>query len=136
MFDTHYTTNRFISETREVTKAVHEHKAPTDESIKLLNEMADKALSNIVARWSTDNNVLSMQGAFFDDYSRGSRTLAIKMKLNGKDHKIIVEVDPFQSDVQTFVSLVFDKVSQEITRVVLAPIFNEVSDQITRSFKL
>lgn len=135
MFDSHYTTNRFISETREITKTVHEHKAPTDESIKLLNEMTDKALSNIVARWSTDNNVLSMQGAFFDDYSRGSRTLAIKMKLNGKDHKIIVEVDPFQSEVQTFVSSVFDKVSQEIARVVLAPIFSEVSDQIARSFK-
>lgn len=40
---------------------VHEHRAPTDESIKLLNEMQEKILKNIVAQFKVDNNDYSYE---------------------------------------------------------------------------
>jgi uncharacterized protein YejL (UPF0352 family) len=40
-----------------VVQTINEHKAPTDDSIKLLNEMQEKVISNIIEQ-SCGNNIL------------------------------------------------------------------------------
>lgn len=42
--------------TREVTKTVHEHRAPTDESIRILREMEQQIEAKVIGRLSLNNH--------------------------------------------------------------------------------
>jgi len=49
-------TNNFITkEAFPYEKTVHEHKAPTDDSIKILREMEEKLKANLVAMFTINN---------------------------------------------------------------------------------
>lgn len=61
------------------TIKVHEHKAPTDESIRLLEEMHDKAMDNIISKVKVDDNLV--KGEVF----------LIEQPWNIKDMKIIIK---------------------------------------------
>ena len=61
MFDTYV--QRHTTEYVDRNITVKEYKAPTDESVKLLNEMTEKALNNIVKTFSTSNNTLQAKVA-------------------------------------------------------------------------
>jgi hypothetical protein len=41
------------------TVNVHEHKAPTDESIRLMEDAHDKAIKNIIAKVKVENNLVN-----------------------------------------------------------------------------
>lgn len=47
------------TETRYVTREVHEHRAPTDESVKLLREMEQAADAKRIASMKLENNAFS-----------------------------------------------------------------------------
>jgi hypothetical protein len=72
---------------------IHEHKAPTDESIKLLNEMQEKVMNNIMATFRVEDNTLNaaviylFQGTGFDrlDYR-------VKFTFNGKEYLLNGEI--------------------------------------------
>jgi hypothetical protein len=89
----HFHKSETIRETEYVPyeKTVHEHKAPTDESIKLLNEMQEKARHNILATMELESNVLKANGIFFQNDHPAYNNIAIALRfiLNGKE--IIVE---------------------------------------------
>jgi len=82
-------------ETRTVPyeKTVHEHKAPTDESVKLLNEMQKAALDNIVKTFNVNDNTVNacviylINKADFDGFK-----FVAKFTFNGKEHKIEGEI--------------------------------------------
>lgn len=67
---------------------VHEHKAPTDESIKLLAEIHQKTIDNILFKIPVDNNLITgevflMEGAYSSAYDY--HLIVIKFKINGKE---------------------------------------------------
>ncbi len=54
-----WTTNHVHpTKTEFVTKEVHEHRAPTDESVRLLNEMQHEAAKNLIRTAHIENTVL------------------------------------------------------------------------------
>lgn len=58
-------------ETKYVTKEVNikEKKAPTDESIRLLNEFQEKALRNQLCQFKLENNNLNVNWFFIETIS-------------------------------------------------------------------
>src|SRR4051812_2071854 len=75
---------------------ITEHKAPTDESVKLLNEMQEKAKKNIIATIHIEQNYLKAIVIYTqDDVVSGRMKYAIKFNLNGKDCNIEGHIDHF-----------------------------------------
>lgn len=75
-----------ITEGPAYAQHVHEHRAPTDASVKLLNEMRDKTLANIVASIPVEWNGFNANVAHYRDPSAPwDEIIMIKFDLNGQD---------------------------------------------------
>lgn len=73
-----------------------EKKAPTDESVKILHDMEEKALKNVIAKVSgCDNNVVIWE-AYFSELTSLSfemmGILTLRMRINGKVYMRSVKV--------------------------------------------
>lgn len=80
-------------------KEVKEIKAPTDESIRLLNEMQEKAKKNIIATIRIEQNHLKAVVVYFvDDVSKNSVNYHLKFTLNEKDYTLEGHIDRFEWD--------------------------------------
>lgn len=65
-------------------------RAPTDESVKLLQEMQSKALLALVDNGKMENNEVTIRWHLFLDWPNGGcYTIVCQFKINGKDHKVI-----------------------------------------------
>ena len=72
---------------------VKEKRAPTDESVRLLNEMQEKARENILATIKVDDNKLKAIGIFFQEertlgLSHGSVILLMRFTLNEIEYTV------------------------------------------------
>jgi len=73
--------------TKEVVKTVHEHKAPTDESVRLLNEFEDKARKNIIKELQIQENYLSAIVVLYQSDDIFNQCIYhIRFILNGKEY--------------------------------------------------
>lgn len=68
---------------------VYEHKAPTDESIRLMEEMHDKVISNIISRVKVEDNIVNGEVyAIRRPLRLNDLTLVIKFSINGKEYQV------------------------------------------------
>ncbi|MCP4521024.1 MAG: hypothetical protein GY827_04910 [Cytophagales bacterium] len=120
MFDSHH---NHITEIREVTKNINvtEKKAPTDESIKLLDEFKEKAEDRIIKSFNIqDNNingailVLAATSASFDSMSK--HIVHYRYTMNGHTYQGKGEVDKilFQRNKMECLKLLIDNMAQNI----------------------
>jgi hypothetical protein len=72
------------------TRNIHEHRAPTDESVKLLREMEKAAKDNFLGRFDFKDNKLNGTVAVMSDYLNNEFVLAILFSLNGREHRVEV----------------------------------------------
>ncbi len=71
------------------TIKVHEHKAPTDESIRLMEEMHHKAIKNIIAHVKIEDNIVNGQCWAVRRMTHIQDVLFIfKFKINGKEFTV------------------------------------------------
>jgi|ERR1700749_24993 len=77
------------------TIKVHEHKAPTDESIKMLEEMHEKAFQNIIAKVRVDDNLIKGECWLSSPMSTGmyDYRITFKFKINGQEFTIDKTID-------------------------------------------
>lgn len=89
MFDKHIHTHKAESVPYAKTVTIHEHKAPTDESVKLLNEFTEKAKSNIIKNITVESNHLkAVVICYSDDVMSQSYEFHMKFNLNGEDYHL------------------------------------------------
>jgi hypothetical protein len=97
-------------------KTVHEHRAPTDQSVSLLNEMQKKAEENLIRTIKVEENTLKGKGIFF--YLSPDKTeteFVIKFNLNGEDHQVRGSIDDWEAkDPESFMRLFYEKFTQAI----------------------
>jgi hypothetical protein len=71
----------------EKSVTIHEHRAPTDRSIDILNEMQEKAIQNIVHNMPINDNVFKLLFMSFKQEEWTDKLHAyIKFTINGKEH--------------------------------------------------
>ena len=79
------------------TIAVTEKRAPTDDSIRLLNEMQDKAISNILCKISNEkNNTFKWEAYFINCLTydlNGAGLVVLKLAVNGKKYEKKIKVN-------------------------------------------
>ena len=93
----HYHRTKIESVPYEKTVTVHEHKAPTDKSVELLNEMQEKAQRNIIATIKIEENFLKAVAIYYRDEILTDRmTYHIRFELNGKEYTIEDSIDKFE----------------------------------------
>jgi len=118
MFNTINYPLKTVSQT--VRMDVHEHRAPTDDSLKLLREMEEKVKTSILSTFNLDNNIFS--GSLIqskNDLSIGSNYIFIA-KLNGKDIRVEYSND-FRYDMQTNLQKLVEKVSHTLAVEIIQP---------------
>jgi hypothetical protein len=94
---THHYHTKTVSAPYEKSVTVHEHKAPTDKSVEVLNEMQEKARSNIIAAIKIEENFLKAVAIYYRDEMIVDRmTYHIRFELNGKEYTIEDHVDKFE----------------------------------------
>lgn len=81
--------NTFIETKKETVyvpyeKTVHEHRAPTDDSIKLYKEIKEKAYDSILDSISINDNTLNMKGIVYRDLYEFSIKCSYSANLNGR----------------------------------------------------
>ena len=129
MFDTYVSRNVTERVTESVT--VHEHRAPTDESVKLLNELTEKALKNITHRFSTSNNTLQTSWAVYVDQPQHKRVALCKFVLNGKEHTLQVDIPEWEvQSKEELLGRLYSEVTERLAKEMLKPLFEEMSCKI------
>lgn len=72
---------------------IHEHKSPTDESIRLMEEVHDKAIKNIIAKVKVEDNLINGECFFIDQpWNMHNVRVIFKFKINGNEFTVEKEV--------------------------------------------
>lgn len=89
------------------TIKVHEHKAPTDESIKLMESMHQKVLENLISKVKVDNNLVKGEAFFFDQPINldGTVKMVFKFKINEREFVVEKELSYFDLGIEDRKSL-------------------------------
>lgn len=118
MFDT-----TIVKQAPAYPQTIHEHRAPTDESVRLLNEMQSEAKVNIIKNIIVDDNVVNGSITIMQDYySMGKKYVVyFKFNLNGRDYVIdkIFEADSLDKN-----DVVLRKFYEEFSKIVTAKLFD------------
>lgn len=76
---------------------IEEHRAPTDESVRLLNELTDKARKNILAVIHVKENFIEAVVIYhYHEFITGRVVYGMKFKINGYEHSVQGYFDKFQ----------------------------------------
>jgi hypothetical protein len=103
---------------------VHEHKAPTDDSIKLFEELKGKAYVSIIETIKMQNNILSMNYIFYKNFGYSfDYILKYKFQLNGENYSGDIKFDEYEvRDLNTNkrIELVFQRIANQITGLLIS----------------
>lgn len=81
----------------EKSVTINEHKAPTDESVKLLNEFESRARKNIIHKVKIDENYLKAIAVYYkDDMVEFRVHFYVKFSLNGTEVVVEDYLDNFE----------------------------------------
>jgi hypothetical protein len=126
--NTHTYTERLVP----YEKTVHEHKAPTDKSVELLNEFQEKAIENIMHHFKLNDNIITAEG-FFINTSYGTHfentiIMHCKFVLNGKEFHVKDTIDLF--GIKTKFKEYFEDGSHQ--DAILNVIYKVISEKIAK----
>lgn len=128
MFDRTFITP---TEVRHVPTTVNvtENRAPTDESVRLLKELEEKALEKVLS-FNVLDNELKMSWEVIDEPWTRSQFAECRLKLNDKIHKFRVEI-PVDSQ-ETIMELVMEAVKERLAAVITMDLFNTTLTKFRR----
>ena len=112
------------SDPQHITKTVHEHRAPTDESIRLLNEMEAKAMANVISKLTPPGNVVS--GIIVEHAHMGlERCFTVAFELNGHKFNISQRMnnDLLHLDPASAWKSLFDEIAKAIASELFERVF-------------
>lgn len=79
--------NITICEQNPTTSIIHEHRAPTDESVKLLREMEKEARERVISSFVFSDNQVKGSVVVMLNVMTSDKTVYIRYSLNGTEHK-------------------------------------------------
>lgn len=111
--------------TQFVTKEVHEHRAPTDSSVRLLREMEGAAKDNVLAAFRTRDNTFDAVWHVFYSGISDEQKISCRFKLNGKEHQIEFAIDrfDFHRDPRKLAEIIHQKLSEHLARIFTVDLF-------------
>ena len=122
---------------------VTEKKAPTDESIRLLNEMQEKSKQNIIATIKIEENFLKGIAVYFqDDFVADRINYYIRFELNGKKYDIKSHLDRFEwNEIKTkqyiglYNQVIFDHLIREFSEKIASELLLNSHESLKEMLK-
>ena len=111
--------------TEYVTKTIHEHRAPTDESVKLLKELEDAALDKFLGRVVVDNEIKAQIECMFNPLTC-SKDFYIRLKVNGKELSEKLSIPEWKYEQNHINTLRFKAIQEKIAEMISINIVNSL----------
>ena len=103
-------------------KTVHEHRAPTDDSIKLYGEMLEKAYESILESFSIEANELNGVEAIITHDCQFGKCCMIHFKLNGKSFTKRLEIASYEDDYNKVLNKMVEDLATYISVEIIRPL--------------
>lgn len=129
MFDIRYDTH--VTERVHESVTVHEHRAPTDESVRLLREMEQAARDKVVQAIRLEDSPIDCVVHTQKDPMNARHDFCIFVQINGRKIEIRKSFDQ-EFEVEEIAEGLMVAVSERIAAEVLAPAFGKLSKQLRR----
>ncbi len=104
---------------------VHEKRAPTDESVRLLKEMEDAARSKIEQSIRLTDNAFSGLVSVWTDQMNRQLVVVVSYSLNGHRHKCTTHIDIDDAGAVKVAGAVISNLAQQIAAEILSPAFGD-----------
>lgn len=113
-----------FSTTKIINKTVNinEHRAPTDDSVRLLREMEQKANDNVLKSTKVDNNSFNAVLHQMRDHLSDFDKYAVIFSINGKKMQVFHNANSWDKKEETLISI-RDKLAIEISTQILVDLF-------------
>jgi hypothetical protein len=125
MFDT-----TIVKQAPAYPQTVHEHRAPTDASVRLLNEMQDKAKENFVGSIMIDDNIIKGAIYVMQDFTYHN-TFAVVFKFNINGKEFVIDEDfrynPYENK-SMLIKRFYDEFSKKITEYLVNHSINQIQE--------
>lgn len=130
MFDTIHPVTR-VYETRNTT--INEHRAPTDESVRLLREMERKAQEQVIQAVRVENTPIDSVIHSIREHGTGDTLWRCIFKVNGKQLQADY-IQRFEEDRQTIANGIRDAIAKQVANVIAGQALSAMSkfDQFNR----
>jgi len=113
------TTQHITNHPKELIATVTEVRAPTDESIRIYDDLCDKIRAKIVRSLKVENTVISVNGTVFET-NLMDMVFQYKLVINGYELIDSVKIDIYEAKNDRFVmQKVVRKLSEQITNNLL-----------------
>lgn len=140
MFDTYV---QRVSGTNFPSKIdVHEHKAPTSESARLLSELEREAEKRLLSVVKLNDNVFNVTWYVFDNRASFSLRAVGKFLINGKEHKIEIDIPTRfigrrggAEDYKKFGNEVCKVIQEKVSQFLTIELFNQHTRKIIESLE-
>jgi len=100
---------------------IHEHRAPTDDSLRLLRDIEQDANRRVLAAFSFKNNAVMGSVIRFMDHCENEEKIVCSFKINGKSHIVTQRVDvmSFNMDRSSAFPLLVNAVAMKLAELIL-----------------
>lgn len=120
------------SHTEYVTRAVHEHRAPTDDSVKLLREMEKKARDQVIEAIHVGDTTFECVVHQQHDFASDLTTWRAVFSLNGKNLTADFEFRPWQTKPADAAVGLRDAISKKIATEILSPSLSRFAERMPK----
>lgn len=131
-YDAPRTQNVYVTSNQNKNVTVNEHRAPTDESIRIYKEMQEKAVTSIMDSFETStNNAFKCKAIHYSEFHLLQNTILVEYSLNNVPRTVKHTYNPNRlmdsvgsmSDVLRDLA---DKISEDITETILRNVMMDV----------
>ena len=112
--------------TEYVTREVHEHRAPTDASVKLLTEMEDRARDRVIEAVHVGDMTFECVIHTMKHYIDQSIEVMAVFSMNGRKMTVSHREQEWRTDKQAMMQALRDKMAAEIAITILLPALSKL----------
>ncbi len=115
---------------------VTEKRTPTDESIKILREMEEKMLNNIISMGKVEDNVFNAKWYIFhDQYSWDDQYCRCVFTLNGKEYDFKFKLPSKYTYTSEIIPNIKEEILKKLTTIFITDLFGKHGQIITEQYR-
>ena len=111
--------------------SITENKAPTDKSIELMNEWAEKLVKNIIGVYSTENTELDVKMVITMDKATHHQIFGVAFRINGKRREYVKRIGLYEKmnkPMKILLRELITELAEDIVKDMLADlVFKEMN---------
>lgn len=129
------TTKVYNTTNHPKTIEVNEHRAPTDESIKILREMEEKVMNNIISMGKIEDNIFNTKWYIFHDNYSWEEKCRCVFTLNGKEYKFEFYLPSKYTEKSQIIPKIKEDLLKKLSEVLMDDLFRNCEKVLIEKYK-